>query len=100
MSEHQERSEVMGQLVHRRCRVPVARVQASNKSWRKEQRGVVMNNWIAEISGEGVTPVLRANTLEVLRDLGERFIPADALPASGRAADGMLQTVLVVVNVL
>jgi hypothetical protein len=44
--------------------------------------------------------VLRADAFEVLRDLGERFIPADALPASGSTANRVFQTVLIVMNIL
>ncbi len=90
----------MGQLVHWCGREPVACAQAANESGREEQRGIVMDRRIAEVSGEWITAMLRANTLEVLFNLRECFIPTDALPASGGAADGMFEAVFVVVNIL
>ena len=37
--------------------------------------------------------MLRLNAFEIARHLIERFIPADALPTSGGAADRLLQTI-------
>src|SRR4051812_27562911 len=100
MSEHQERSEMMGQLVHRGRGEPVARAQAANESRRKEQRLVVMNGGVPEISREGITAMLRADALKVLRYIVKSVVPANAFPASRRAADRVLEPVFVVMNIL
>ena len=59
-----------------------------------------MDRRVAEVSGQRITTMLRSNTFEVLLDLRERFVPADALPTSRGAAHWMFQTVLVVMNIL
>ena len=59
-----------------------------------------MNGGIAKIGCDRVPAVDSMNLLEFSRYLIKRFVPADALPTPGSAADGMLQTVFVVVNVL
>ena len=44
--------------------------------------------------------MLRLNAFEIARHLVERFIPADALPPCGRAANRLLQPVFIEMNVL
>ena len=59
-----------------------------------------MNGGIAKVIRDGASSVLRLNAFEVLRNFVKRFVPADALPAIGSAADGMLEPVFVVVKIL
>ena len=92
--------QVVRELVHGRCRKPVTRAQAADKSRCEQERAVVMNSWVAEVGGEGVSAVGRVDALEVSRYVVESLIPANLLPAARGTADGMSQPVLVEVNIL
>ena len=100
MAEHQVRSEMMGQLVHRRCGELVSGSQTAEKTWYEEERAGVMNGWITEIRCDGTGSILRLNPLEVPRHFVESLVPSDALPASSSASHGMLQTIFIEVNIL
>src|SRR5688572_894918 len=90
----------MRELVHGRCRKPVTRAQAADESRCKQQSAVVVNGWITEVGGDGVSAVGRVNALEVLCYLIEGLVPSDAFPAANGATDGMSQPIRVEVNVL
>ena len=44
--------------------------------------------------------MLSVNALEVSRHFVEGLVPSDAFPAVGRAANGMFETIFVVVKIL
>src|SRR5687767_2669089 len=90
----------MRELVHGRCRKPVTRAQTADESRCKQQSAVVVNGWITEVGGDGVSAVGRVNAFEVLCYLIEGLVPTDALPAANSAAHGMSQPIFVEVNVL
>src|SRR5258706_1404408 len=59
-----------------------------------------MDGGIAEVSCDGIPAVLCVNAFEVLRYLVKSFVPTDALPTVRSAADGILEAVFIVVQIL
>ena len=59
-----------------------------------------MNGGIIKVRGDGIPAVLRVNALEVLRHLVKSFVPPDALPTVRSAADGILEPVFIVMQIL
>lgn len=90
----------MGKLVNRGCGKPVPRMQAPEKPGCEQQRTIVMNGGITEVHCDRVPAVLCVNALEVLRYFVKSFVPSEALPTMGSAADRMSEPVFIVVKVL
>jgi|GEM_PF-6941456 len=90
----------MRELVHGRGREAIARAQAANEPRRKQQRAVIVNDWITEIGSDRVFAVRGIYAFEVLGDFSKRFIPTDALPTLNSAANRMSQPIFVEVKVL
>jgi hypothetical protein len=59
-----------------------------------------MNGRVTKIRCDGISAVLRANALEILRDLVKSFFPSYPLPTVRSPAHGMFQSVLIVVKIL
>ena len=100
MTKHQVSRKVMGQLVYGGRRELVACVQAAQETRSEEQRAVVMNIGIAEISRGRVSSVLRVDAFQVFSDVVEGLVPMDALPAGGSAPQRMSKTIAVEMKVL
>lgn len=90
----------MRQLVDRCCGELIPCVQAPEKSRCKQHCAIVMNGWVAKITGDRVSAVLRVNALKVQRDFVESFVPTDALPTLRCAADRMFEAVFIIVKIL
>lgn len=90
----------MGQLIDRSGGKPVPRMQAADKTGREHHRAIAMNGGITQISRDAIPSMLRLNALKVLRDFVERFVPTDPLPTVLGATNGMLEPVLIEVNIL
>ena len=91
---------MMRELVHGCSGKLIARPQAAQKHGREEKRAIVMNGGITEVRRDGVPSVLCSDAFEVPRHLVKSFVPSDAFPTAGSAANRISETVLVVVNIL
>jgi hypothetical protein len=59
-----------------------------------------MDGGITKVRCDGIPSVRRANALEVLRYLVKSFVPPETLPTVRSAADGILQPVFIIVQIL
>src|SRR5258705_11379347 len=59
-----------------------------------------MDGGIAKVCSDGIPAVARVNALEVLRYLVKSFVPSDSLPTVRSAANGILEPVFIVVQIL
>src|SRR5688572_24546526 len=100
MPEHQERGEMMRQLIDRCCGESVSRVKAPNKRRAEQQSSRTVDRRIAKIRRNRIPSVLRLNTFDRAFYLVEGFRPTDPFPTTFGAAHRMSQPILVRVDVL
>src|SRR5689334_5374983 len=75
-------------------------MQAAQKARRKQDRAVVVNVWVAEIRGNGVSAVSGVDAFQVGRNFVEGRFPSHPLPAARRATHRMSQAIGVEMEVL
>src|SRR5688572_26096005 len=75
-------------------------MQAADKTWRKQHCTGVMDVGISQVGCYRTSSVLGLDALEVVRYQIKGFVPSNAFPTVGCAANWMLQPVFVVINVL
>ncbi len=100
VAEHLERREHVGKLIDGRGRVTAACAQRLDERQAEEDRAIVVDGGIAEIEAHRILAVSTLDLLQPARDLVERLVPADPLPAGGGATHRPLEPIRVLVDVL
>ncbi len=100
MAVHQVAGQVVRQLVDRRGREAVARLQQTEEVIAVGRQPVVMHTRVALVDRHGITTVALADLSQALGDQFVGLLPADGLPLIAAAAHRVAQAIGVVLDVL